>query len=78
MLLQERPADLAAGSLWASAAVHAKLYLLSGLPAELAEELFVTPLEHARQVERLLTADAACLLLPDADKTLAVVRKHDP
>ena len=42
---------------------------------ETVEELFAVPLEHARQVQRLLTPDAAVLVLPDAHKTLAVLRK---
>lgn len=72
-LMKERPADLPAGFMWTSAAEHAHLYLLSGLPPEVVEELFATPLEQAHEVQRLLGSDAMCLLLPDAHKTLAVV-----
>jgi hypothetical protein len=71
-LLKEQPADLHAGFMWASAARDARLYLLSGLPPEVAEELFATPLEKAAEVQRLL-GDGTVLLLPDAHKTLAVV-----
>jgi nickel-dependent lactate racemase len=74
LLSQERPADLPAGFMWATAATQAKLYLLSGLPAETVEELFAVPLDQPRQVERLLKPDAAVLVLPDAHKTLAVLR----
>jgi hypothetical protein len=70
----EKPADLAAGFMWASAAMQAKLYLLSGLPADVAEELYVVPLEHAEQAARVLTR-GTCIFLPDAHKTLAVVRE---
>ena len=56
-----------------SAANQAKLYLLSGLANELAEELFTIPLQNAQQTRNLLTADATCLILPDAHKTLDVV-----
>jgi nickel-dependent lactate racemase len=73
LLMKERPADLLAGFMWASAAQHAHLYLLSGLPSDLVEELFATPLEHAHEVQRLLSGGSMCLLLPDAQKTLAVV-----
>jgi nickel-dependent lactate racemase len=73
LVLHEKPADLATGFMWASAAEHARLYLLSGLPADTAEELFVTPLAHAGEVQRLLGPDTACLILPDAHKTLASV-----
>jgi nickel-dependent lactate racemase len=73
LLMKERPADLPAGFMWASAAQHAHLYLLSGLPSDLVEELFATPLQHAHEVQRLLGGGTTCLLLPDAHKTLAVV-----
>jgi hypothetical protein len=46
--------------------------LLSGLPAEAVEALFTTPMQHARQVQRLLDAGGSCLVLPDAHKLLAV------
>jgi nickel-dependent lactate racemase len=72
LLRHETPADMAAAFLWASAARHATIYLLSDLPAEIAEELFTVPLEHAGQVRRLLTAGDCCVVLADAHKTLAV------
>ena len=70
---QEKPADLPAAFMWATAANQARLYLLSGLESEVAEELFTVPLQHAAQAQRLVTADATCVLLPDADRTLAVL-----
>lgn len=73
LLLKEQPVDLHAGFMWASAARDARLYLFSGLPTEVAEELFTTPLEKAAEVQRLLGADSSVLFLPDAHKTLAVV-----
>jgi nickel-dependent lactate racemase len=69
-----RAADLEAAFQWASAADQAHIYLLSLLPAETVEGLFTTPLEHAGQVQRLLGEGRSCVLLPDAHKTLAVVR----
>jgi nickel-dependent lactate racemase len=72
-LLKERPSDLSAGFMWASAALDAKLYLLSGLVSDVAEELFVTPLEHTAEVQKLVAGAASCLYLPDAHKTLATV-----
>jgi hypothetical protein len=36
--------------------------------------MFATPLENAGQVERLLGTSASCILLPNADKTMAVAR----
>ena len=61
VLAEEKPADHEAGYLWCRAAQQAKLYLLSRLDADVAEELFVTPLENAGQVERILGSDATCL-----------------
>jgi nickel-dependent lactate racemase len=73
LLRQESPADMVAAFQWASTVEKATVYLLSDLPPDLAEELFTTPLEHARQVQRLLGAREACLFLPDAHKALTVV-----
>jgi nickel-dependent lactate racemase len=74
VLLQERPSDLTAGYQWATAAGQARLYLLSGLAGDVAEELFTIPLQHAEQSQKLLTDHATCILLPDAHKTLAVLQ----
>jgi nickel-dependent lactate racemase len=71
---QQQP-DSAAASWWADAARHARVYLLSGLPEETAEELFTTPLEHAGQAQRLLASAGSVLVLDDAHKTLAVLRR---
>lgn len=72
LLRAQSPPDMAAAFQWASAAQKAQIYLLSGLPADAAEELFTTPLDKASQVERLL--DESCLFLPDAHKTMAEVK----
>ena len=74
VLLQEKPADLATGFLWTTAANQGRLYLMSGLAEEVAEELFTVPMQNARQAQRLLTPNASCILLPDAHRTLAVLR----
>src|SRR5262249_19680364 len=73
LLRRHAPPGTAAGFQWASAAQRATIYLLSHLPAETAEELFTVPLEHASQVQRLLGSADSCIILPDAQKTLAVV-----
>jgi nickel-dependent lactate racemase len=74
LLMQEKPPDLALGYMWATAAEQARLYLLSGLATEVAEELFTIPLQHAEQARRLLTDTASCIVLPDANKALPVLR----
>src|SRR5262249_4797068 len=73
ILLQEEAPDLAAASLWARAAGQAKLYLLSGLASDVAEELFAIPLERAEQTQRLLGSDRTVIVLPDAHRTLAML-----
>jgi nickel-dependent lactate racemase len=73
LMLKERPDDLAAGFMWTASARHAKLYLLSGLSDEVAEDLFVTPLTRAAEVTKLIAGDTACLVLPDAHKALATI-----
>lgn len=73
VLLQEKPSDLTAAFMWATAANQARLYLLSGLPGDVAEGLFTIPIQHAQQTQRLLTEQATCVLLPDAHRTLAVL-----
>jgi nickel-dependent lactate racemase len=72
LLRERKPADLAAALQWAEAACKARLFLLSGLPEATAEELFTTPLQHARQVQRLLDAEGTCLIVPDGNKALVV------
>lgn len=75
LLRRHAPPGMAAAFQWASAAQRAKIYLLSHLPAETAEELFTVPLEHAGQVRRLLGSASSCLFLADAHKTLAVATR---
>jgi nickel-dependent lactate racemase len=76
VLLKEKPLDMTAGWLWATAAPHARLYLLSGLASDVAEELYAIPLDHAGQTQRLLAESATCIVLPDAHRTLAVTADH--
>jgi nickel-dependent lactate racemase len=59
----------------AHAAQFAKLYLHSDLPPATVEEMFMTPLEEARQVQKLIDQASSCLVLPDGHRTLAVVKK---
>jgi nickel-dependent lactate racemase len=73
LLYQEKPIDLTTAFQWATAAQQARLYLLSGLPEDVAEELFTIPMQHAGQVQRLLTPDATCILLPDAHRAMAEI-----
>jgi nickel-dependent lactate racemase len=72
LLRKHKPPDMAAAFQWASAARHSRLYLLNGISADVAEELFAVPLDHAGQVHRLLEAEGTYLFLNDAHKMMAV------
>jgi nickel-dependent lactate racemase len=72
--VQERqPAGGRVAQTWLEAAQRANLYLLSRLPDDVVEELFATPLQDARQVQRLVDAAPSCLVLPDAHMALTVL-----
>jgi hypothetical protein len=73
-LRQEQMPDRGAAMQWAAAAERAQVYLLSGLPEATAQELFVSPMEHAGQLQRLMRGAGTYLLLEDADKAQPTVR----
>jgi nickel-dependent lactate racemase len=73
-LRQQKSGEDVAVFHWASAAQHATLFLMSKLSAETAEEMFTVPMENAEQLQRLVNAGGTCLVLPDAHKTMAVLR----
>jgi len=72
--LGQHSGEIAAAFQWASAAQHATLFLMSKLPGDTAEELFTVALENHDQLQKLVSAGGTCLLLPDAHKTMAVLR----
>src|SRR5262249_53687416 len=72
-LENNKPPNMAAAFQWANAARDARIYLLSGLPADVAEELFAVPLDDLQQAIRMLNEKGSCLILDDAHKTLAVL-----
>ena len=74
LLAEENPDDYEAVYQWTSAAQKAKLYLLSRLAIDVAEELFTTPLDNVRQVQKLL--QGSCLFLPDAHRTMAAIKSQ--
>jgi nickel-dependent lactate racemase len=59
---------------WAKAASRGRIYLLSQLPEETVEDLGAVYLQNAAQVQRLLDANESCVFLPEANKTLAVLK----
>jgi nickel-dependent lactate racemase len=72
-LADDKPEDYEAGWMWAQAAQHAKLYLLSRLPLDVVEELFATPLDQAAQAQKLLSSAPSYFILPDGHRSLAVL-----
>jgi len=67
----EAPPDLVPATQLASAADWARIYLLSGLEADLVEDLFTTPLENHREVERLIANSEPCAFLESAPNVFA-------
>lgn len=72
-LAAARPDDWAAAYLWAFAAKQASLFLESGYPDEVAEELFTTPIHTVAEVQRLVDAADSVLVVPDAHKSMVTV-----
>ena len=67
------PSDRVACVLWAWAARRAGLFLASGYPDEVVEELFATPLRTPAEVGRLAAAADAVVVIPDAHKAMVTV-----
>lgn len=74
LLAREKPEDWAATALWAFAARRASLFLASGYPDDVAEELFATPIHAPSEAQRLIDTGEAVLLIPDAHKTVVTAQ----
>jgi nickel-dependent lactate racemase len=72
-LEKAKPDDWAACFLWAFAAKHANIFLASGYPDEVAEELFATPIRTPSEVLRLIDAGESVLVIPDAHRSMITV-----
>lgn len=70
LLAKEKPDDWAACFLWAFAAKNHSLFLASGYPDDVAEELFATPIHTTAEVQRLIDGGERVLVIPDANKTM--------
>ena len=68
-LRQQAPPDLIPATQLAQLADWASVYLLSKMDGDVVEELFMTPLENEREVQRLLASDEPCLFLGAAQNT---------
>ncbi len=69
----ESPPDLIPVSRLASAADWATVYLLSRLPDDVVESLFLTPLASEAEASRLLDRGGSCLLIEGAQHTFGYV-----
>ena len=67
-IAKAKPADAVSGTFWAYAAKKARLFVASGWPDTLAEELFATPVHTPAEVQRLIDAAGSVLFLQDAHK----------
>jgi nickel-dependent lactate racemase len=74
-LQSSHPADLVPAMQFAAAADRAKIYFLSRLEPNLVDELFMTPLDSAQQVERLLKGEETLAFLPSAQHMFGRIRK---
>jgi nickel-dependent lactate racemase len=81
-LAHEKPADWADWAdckLWCFAAGKVGVFLASGYPDEVAEELFATPIHTPSEVQRLIDSAASVIVIPDAHKVRVTVEQahHD-
>jgi nickel-dependent lactate racemase len=72
-LAKEKPDDWAACFLWCFAANAASLFLASGYPDDVAEELSTTPVHGPPEVQRLIDAAERVLIIPDAHRSMVTV-----
>jgi len=56
---------------------HARVFLKSRLADELVEDLFMTPVASAAEVQRLVNQAASCLILNDAQLARVIVEGED-
>ena len=72
-LAKEKPDDRAACLLWCFAAKAGSVFLASGYPDEVAEELYATPIRSASEVQRLIDSAERVLLIPDAHRSMVTL-----
>ncbi len=65
----ETPPDLIESTQLAHAVDWANVYLLSHMPDDVVEDLFIIPLESGNEVERLLATAESCVFLSSAQNT---------
>jgi nickel-dependent lactate racemase len=70
---EKRPDDWAAAYLWCFPTKVASVFLASGLPDDVAEELFTTPVHEPAEVQRVVNAGGRVAVIPDAHRTVVTV-----
>ncbi|MDA1015976.1 MAG: lactate racemase domain-containing protein [Planctomycetota bacterium] len=70
----ETPADVVPATQWANAVDWARVYLLSGLDADVVEDLFATPVDSPDEIRRLLRNGGDCAFIAAAQNGYARVR----
>jgi len=63
---KQAPLDMIPATQLATIADWAHLYLVSKLPADVVDELFMSPLENVREVERLVNQSSRCVFIGSA------------
>ena len=72
-LTKATPDDRPAALLWCFAAKSAGVFLASGYPDEVAEELHATPIRTPSEVQRLIDAAGRVLVIPDAHQSMVTL-----
>jgi nickel-dependent lactate racemase len=72
-LLHKPTVERAPAIRWTEAACHARLAVLSGLSADLVEELYAAPLTGSADLQRLVAGSGSCLVLEDAHQRIVTV-----
>lgn len=75
ILKEKPPADWPAAYAWLESVRKSRVFLHSGLSPDIAEELFTTPMLHARQAQRLIDAGGKVVILPDAHKLMVTLSR---
>ncbi len=70
-IVRERPADALAAAQLVEAISRSRVYFLSGLSPAVVEDLGLTPVDGAEQLQRLAAQQPSCILLANAQYVIA-------
>lgn len=71
-IVRERPVDALAAAQLVDAVSRSRVYLLSGLPPGVVEDLGLTPIDGAEQLQRLAAQQPSWILLANAQYAIAM------